>query len=129
VSLSAASCARAAHSAAFCRQYPIFSCMTVSALEPAVLSISPRLGAELGEGSTASTPEERIKFQCVGWAKRSEACPRVDRHAGEDTRGYGPRAPSARPCEIFHERGLRDGNRKRRRAFYTAGETSIEYAV
>src|SRR5262245_18657349 len=30
VSLSAASCARAAHSAAFCRQYPIFSLMTVS---------------------------------------------------------------------------------------------------
>jgi hypothetical protein len=27
VSLSVASCARAAHSAAFCRQYPIFSCM------------------------------------------------------------------------------------------------------
>jgi hypothetical protein len=37
VSLSAASCARAAHSAAFCRQYPIFSCITVSALEPAAL--------------------------------------------------------------------------------------------
>ena len=40
VSLSVASCARAAHSAAFCLQYPIFSCMAVSALEPAALSIS-----------------------------------------------------------------------------------------
>src|SRR5215813_2031881 len=30
VSLSAASCARAAHSAAFCRQYPIFCHMTLS---------------------------------------------------------------------------------------------------
>src|SRR5262245_24030894 len=30
VSLSVASCARAAHSAAFCRQYPIFCHMTVS---------------------------------------------------------------------------------------------------
>src|SRR5262245_47663899 len=37
VSLSAACSARAAHSAAFCRQYPIFSCMMVSALEPATL--------------------------------------------------------------------------------------------
>jgi len=37
VSLSVASCARAAHSAAFCRQYPIFSRMVVSALEPATL--------------------------------------------------------------------------------------------
>src|SRR5262249_58876123 len=40
VSLSAASCARAAHSAAFCRQYPIFCHMTVPPLEPAAFSIS-----------------------------------------------------------------------------------------
>jgi hypothetical protein len=32
VSLSVASSARAAHSDAFCRQYPIFSCMAVSTL-------------------------------------------------------------------------------------------------
>src|SRR5262249_30539272 len=42
VSLSVASCARAAHSAAFCRQYPIFCHMTVPRLEPAALSSSPR---------------------------------------------------------------------------------------
>ena len=41
ISLSVACSARAAHSAAFCRQYPIFSRMTVSALEPVALSISP----------------------------------------------------------------------------------------
>ena len=35
VSLSAACCARAAHSAAFCRQYPIFSRMVVSAASAA----------------------------------------------------------------------------------------------
>jgi len=48
-----------------------------------------------------------------------------------------PYAPSARRHEILTTRGLRDGNRKRRRAFYNAretsfynaGETSIEYAV
>src|SRR5262249_49249312 len=42
VSLSVASCARAAHSAAFCRQYPIFCHMTVPPLEPAARSNSPR---------------------------------------------------------------------------------------
>src|SRR5215467_10802572 len=42
VSLSVASCARAAHSAAFCRQYPMFCHMTVPPLEPAALSSSPR---------------------------------------------------------------------------------------
>jgi hypothetical protein len=41
VSLSAASCARAAHSAAFCRKYPIFCHMTVPPLELAAFSISP----------------------------------------------------------------------------------------
>ena len=91
VSLSAASSARAAHSAAFCRQYPIFSCMMVSALEPAALSISPRLGAELGEGSTTSTPEKRIKFQCVGWAKRS--VPTRRSACGKDARGPPQDAP------------------------------------
>jgi len=42
VSLSAACSARAAHSAAFCRQYPIFSHMTVPLLERGALSSSPR---------------------------------------------------------------------------------------
>jgi hypothetical protein len=46
VSLSAASCARAAHSAAFCRQYPIFSCMMVSAPSAA---LRLELPAELGD--------------------------------------------------------------------------------
>jgi hypothetical protein len=32
-------------------------------------------------------------------------------------------------AKFFTIRGLQDGNRKRRRAFYTARETSIEYAV
>src|SRR5262249_40912555 len=40
-SLSAASCARAAHSGAFCRQLPILCPMTVPPLEPAAFSISP----------------------------------------------------------------------------------------
>jgi hypothetical protein len=39
--------------------------MTVPALEPVALSISP-VGAEVGEGSMLSTPDERLKFQRVG---------------------------------------------------------------
>src|SRR6516225_8087790 len=59
VSLSAASCARAAHSAAFWRQYPIFSCMTFPP-RSRLRSRSPPAGAELGEGSIIPTPEERM---------------------------------------------------------------------
>src|SRR5262245_65128473 len=42
VSLSVASCARAAHSAAFCRPYPLFCHMSVPPLEPDAGSNSPR---------------------------------------------------------------------------------------
>ena len=31
--------------------------------------------------------------------------------------------------ELSTTRGLQDGNRKRRRAFYSAGERALEYAV
>src|SRR5262249_40895991 len=133
VSLSAASCARAAHSAAFCLQYPIFSCMTVSALEPAALSIS-RQEPSSAKARRPQLPRSALSSNAEGG--QSEACPPVNRHAGEDTRGYGKRCAFAHPtlssgrrCGIFDVPRLRDGNRTRRRAFYPAGETSIEYAV
>jgi hypothetical protein len=87
--LSVASCARAAHSAAFCRQYPIFCHMTVPPLEPAARPNSPRrsLENELAGCSIVLSRGEGFKFQRAGWAKRTEACPRVNRHAGKDTRG------------------------------------------
>ena len=73
VSLSVASCARAAHSAAFCRQYPIFCHMTVPPSEPAARSNSPgrSLENELAGCSIMLSREEGFKFQRVRWAKRS----------------------------------------------------------
>src|SRR5215469_5534813 len=91
-------------------------------------------GAEFGEGSKVSTPEDCIRFQCVGWAKRSvpthqSSCRR--RHAW--VRQKMRLCPPLRCCGVSPRnstsRGLRDGNPTRRRAFYTARETSIEYAV
>src|SRR5215471_17880122 len=77
VSLSAASCARAAHSAAFCLQYPVFSCMTVSALELAALSISRQ------EPSSAKARRFQLPRTASGSnaeGGQSEACPPVNRH-------------------------------------------------
>src|SRR5262249_61858301 len=73
VSLSAASCARAAHSAALCRQYPIFSCIMVSA-PPAALRLE--LPAELGDRTRRMLDYFKsragLKFRRVGG--QSEAC-------------------------------------------------------
>ena len=75
----------------------------------------------------------------VGKAKRAHAS--IGMRQG---RAHGARCAFAHLCapfagrgEILHDPRLRDGNRKRRRAFYNAretsfynaGETSIEYAV
>ena len=129
VSLSTASCARAAHSAAFCLQYPIFSCMMLSPLEPAELSISPR-GAELGEASIISTPEKRLKFQHVRWAKRSVPTRQSSRR--QKPRGHGAKCAFADPtfaAAKFSTTRSWLGNRKRRRAFYAVEEANIECAV
>jgi hypothetical protein len=79
VSLSVASSARAAHSAAFCRQYPIFSCMAVSTLCDALCALmvlmnavmvlmnsrgelEPELGAQF-----LSTLEKAVRFHSDPW--------------------------------------------------------------
>ena len=101
VSLSVASCARAAHSAAFCRQYPIFCHMTVPPLEPAALSNSPdrSLESELAECSITLSREEGLKFQRVGWAKRN--VPTRQPACGKDARGHGARRAFAHPTLLL----------------------------
>ena len=81
-------------------------------------------GAELGEGSIVSTPEQCIRFQCVGWTKR--ACPRVNRHAGKDTRGRGAKSRLCPPYASSENGKSRVETEKRGCAFYPPGETSVE---
>ena len=75
VSLSAASCARAAHSAAFCRQYSIFCHMTVPPLELPRSRAPPggSLESELAERSIVLSREEGFRFQRVGVGKAKHA--------------------------------------------------------
>src|SRR5262245_23407035 len=76
VSLSVASCARAAHSAAFCRQYPIFCHMTVPPLEPAARPSSPARSLEnefAACPSMLSREEALSSSEQVGKAKRAHA--------------------------------------------------------
>src|SRR5262249_57381108 len=113
VSLSVASCARAAHSAAFCRQYPIFCRMTVPPLEPAAYPSSPRqeLRGRIRGMLNILSREEGFKFQRVGPAKRSvptreSAC--QERRVGPARRrAFACPTPSARRREIFDADGLR----------------------
>jgi hypothetical protein len=93
VSLSAASSARDAHSAAFCRQYPIFSCMTVSTPSTALCAQAPggSLETELAGCSITPNPKQGFKFQRVGRAKRS--VPMVEIGMPGKTRGHGAKTP------------------------------------
>jgi hypothetical protein len=73
VSLSAASCARAAHSAACCRQYPIFSCMAVSTLCDALCALMR------SRGVNNSTPEKAVGFQSNPWINLKQGIDRSQR--------------------------------------------------
>jgi hypothetical protein len=74
-----------------------------------------------------------MRFQCVGWAKRSvPTCPSA---YGKDAPGPGQDAPLPASALLplvaakFSTTCSWLGNRKRRRAFYPAEETSIECAI
>jgi hypothetical protein len=108
--------------------------MMVSALEPAALSSLPA-GAELGEGSIVSTPEKGLEFPARGVGKAKRAHASVG-YAGKGRVGTAQNAPLPGPRFFFRSPPrildipwLAGCNRKRRRAFYTAGETSIECAI